>query len=217
MGSIERTYTPREELANCLTHAFGLGLALIGLVFLVTLAALRGEVRHVVACAVYGSALVLLYGASTLYHAVRSRRAKRWLRILDHSSIYVLIAGSYTPFTLITLRGGWGWSLFALVWGLAVAGVAFKVLFTGRFQRLSVGIYLVMGWLAVVALKPLVTSLPTAGLAWLGAGGLAYTAGVWFYARERMPFGHAIWHLFVIAGSACQYLSIYYSVIPPRG
>ncbi|HVG46342.1 MAG TPA: hemolysin III family protein, partial [Longimicrobium sp.] len=175
----------REELANVLTHGAGAVASLVGAAVLVTIAALGGDVWKVVGSAVFGTTLVLLYTASTLYHAARSPVAKARLRVLDHCAIYLLIAGSYTPFTLIGLRGGWGWSLFGVIWGLAVAGTVFKLFFIGRFPRLSTTLYLGMGWLAVVAAGPMVQRLPAATLAWMVAGGLIYTAGTVFYHSRR--------------------------------
>lgn len=204
-----------EELANTITHGIGLALSLAGLVVLVVLAAVRGGPRLIVSCAIYGSTLVCLYAASTLYHGIPSPRSKRALRILDHSAIYLLIAGTYTPFLLVNLRGGWGWSLFGIVWGLAMAGILFKFLFVDRFSFFSTLLYLLMGWLVLIALKPLLASVPSTGLLWLFAGGLLYSLGVVFYAWKKIPYNHVIWHLFVLAASACHYLAVLYSVILP--
>lgn len=203
-----------EELADAITHGFGAVLALIGLVALVVRAALYGNHWHVVACSIFGGTLVAMYTASTLYHAIPLPRAKRILRILDHSLIYFLIAGSYTPFTLVTLHGPWGWSLFALTWGLALAGVWFKIRATGRYEKLSLSIYLAMGWCALVAIKPLVEGLQPAGLALLLAGGLTYSGGVVFYLWDRLRYHHAIWHLFVLGGSVLHYFAVFYFVVP---
>jgi len=207
----------REERANSITHAIGAGLSVAALAVLVTLAARLGDAWRVVSFSVYGSTLTLLYVASTLYHSVRSPTLKRAFRVLDHAAIFLLIAGTYTPFTLVTLRGGWGWSLFGLVWALALGGVLLKVFFVGRFRAFSVALYIGMGWLVVFAVKPLVTALPAGGVTWLAAGGLAYTLGVAFYLWERFPFHHAVWHLFVLAGSVCQFLSVLLYVLPMRG
>lgn len=202
-----------EELANSITHGLGLALSIAGFVVLVVLAVIRGGAWLIVSCAVYGSTLVCLYTASTLYHSLRSGRAKRVFKILDHAAIYLLIAGTYTPFTLVNLRGGWGWTLFGIVWGLAVAGVVFKLWFVDHFQILSTVIYLAMGWLAVIAAKPLFQRVPTGGLYWLLAGGVLYTIGIAFYACRKVPYNHAIWHVFVLAGSICHYFAVVYSVI----
>ncbi len=202
-----------EELANSLTHGLGLLLAVAALSVLVTFASLNGEPYRIVACSVYGASLVILYLASTLYHAVRAPRAKRMLRIFDHAAIYLLIAGTYTPFTLVSLRGGWGWTLFGLVWGLGMTGVLLKLVFHTRFEVLSTLAYVAMGWVVLVAIKPVAAALPASGIAWLVAGGLAYTLGVIFYAWER-PYHHAIWHLFVLAGSAFHFVAVLRYVVP---
>ena len=204
----------REEIANVLTHGAGAVASLAGAAVLVTVAALGGDAWKVVGSAVFGTTLVLLYTASTLYHAARSPVARARLKVLDHCAIYLLIAGSYTPFTLIGLRGGWGWSLFGVIWGLAVAGTVFKLFFTGRFPRLSTAVYVAMGWLAVVAIGPMVQRLPAATLAWMVAGGLIYTAGTVFYHSRRIPYAHAIWHLFVLGGSACHFAAVLTQVLP---
>jgi hemolysin III len=206
---------PAEELANTVTHGIGLALSIVGFVVLLVLAAMRGSAWHIVSCAIYGSTLVCLYTASTLYHAVLSPPLKRAFKVFDHSAIYLLIAGTYTPFLLVNLRGGWGWSLFGIVWGLAMAGIIFKLWFVNHFQILSTVVYLLMGWLAVIAVKPLLALVPASGLIWLLAGGLMYTAGVIFYAWKRLPYNHVIWHLFVLAGSTCHYVAVLYSVILP--
>jgi hemolysin III len=205
-----------EEVANTITHGIGLLLSVVGFVVLLVLAALRGSAWHIVACSIYGATLICLYTASTLYHAVISPRVKRALRIVDHSAIYLLIAGTYTPFLLVSLRGPWGWSLFGVIWGLALAGVLFKFWFVERFVILSTAVYIAMGWLVVIAAKPVITHVPFTALIWLLAGGLAYTGGVIFFAAKRIPYSHAIWHLFVLAGSICHYFAVLSTVIPPR-
>jgi hemolysin III len=197
---LSRSSTPAEELANALTHGLGVVASVAGCAILVTLGALRGSAWHVVSSAIFGATLILLYTASTLYHYVRRERAKARLRVFDHCAIYLLIAGTYTPFTLVGLRGGWGWSLFGVIWGLAVAGVVFKLFFTGRFVRLSTAIYLGMGWIVLIAVVPMVQRLSVPTLAWLVAGGVAYTVGTVF-SPERLPFAHAVWHVFVLGGS----------------
>jgi hemolysin III len=203
-----------EEVANCATHGFGLALSVVGLVTLVVLAVTRGGALHVVSGGVYGASLVALYSASTLYHAARTPRAKSLWRLFDHCCIYLLIAGTYTPFTLVTLRGGWGWALFAVVWGLALAGILVRVLFGERFRAAAVASYVLMGWLAVVAIKPLFELVPAGAILLIVAGGLAYTAGVFFFACHRVPHNHAIWHLFVLLGSVCHYLAVVLYVMP---
>lgn len=205
-----------EELANTITHGIGLVLSIAGFVVLLVLAALRGSPRHIVSCAIYGATLVCLYAASTLYHGILSPRRKRALRVFDHCAIYLLIAGTYTPFLLVNLRGGWGWSLLGIVWGLAMAGIVFKFRFVDHFPFLSTVVYLLMGWLAVIALKPLLASVPAGGLLWLLAGGMLYTLGVVFYAWKRLPYNHLIWHLFVLAGSTCHYLAVLSVILPGK-
>lgn len=206
--------TLREEIANSLTHGLGIALAVVGLVLIVIFVAGSHDVWRIVSCSIYGVTLVMLYSASTLYHSFRNPRVKRWFRILDHACIYLLIAGTYTPFTLVTLRGPWGWSLFGVVWGLALCGLVFKLLFIDRFPIVSVTVYLLMGWMAVVAIKPMVDRLPATGLLWLVAGGLLYTIGVIFYANgNRIRYGHAIWHVFVLGGSICHYIAVIICVV----
>jgi hemolysin III len=198
----------REEMVNALTHGAGLLASTAGATLLIVLSAFRGDRWSLVSSAVFGSTLILLYGASTLYHAARSPRIKARLQVFDHCAIYLLIAGTYTPFTLLGLRGGVGWTLFAVAWILAVAGVIFKLFYTGRFPRVSTALYLGMGWMSLVAIKPMIERFPAETLAWIVAGGLAYTGGTVFYHNRRIPYSHAIWHLFVIAGSACHYAAV---------
>lgn len=215
--SSHRPQSRPEEWANALTHGTGLAASLIGLPTLVLVAAKGGSARQIVASSVFAATLVILYAASTLYHALPLSRAKRILRVVDHSAIYLLIAGSYTPFTLGVLSGAWGWSLFGVIWGLAAVGILYKTLLGIRFPRLSVLLYVGMGWLAVLAIGPLAAALPAEGLAWLIAGGLCYTAGVPFYVRDRLRYRHAVWHLFVLAGSACHYAAVLqYATVPLR-
>lgn len=203
-----------EELVNALTHGVGLAASVAGLVLLVVYAALRGSAWHVVSCSIYGATLILLFNFSMLYHLARGGRAKRVFQILDHSSIFLLIAGTYTPFMLVTLRGGWGWSLFGVVWGLCVVGIVCEATIAHRFRLVSLPIYLGMGWLIVLAGRPLLRTLPTGGEILLVSGGLAYTVGAVFYAMERVPFAHGIWHLFVLAGSICHWCAVMFYVIP---
>jgi hemolysin III len=207
-------YTVREEAANVATHAAGLVASIVGVVVLVYLGVVRGEVLHVASAGLYGATLVALYAASTLYHAFREPGVKRVLRVLDHCAIYLLIAGTYTPFVLVGLGGGWGWALFCVVWAMAAAGIVFKVFATGRFAVASTAAYVAMGWLGVVAIGPLVRSLPGVALAWLLAGGVAYTAGTFFYHR-KIPYSHALWHVFVLAGSVCHFVAIGLYVLVP--
>lgn len=204
----------RQELANSLTHGLGTALAIAALVLMVVFASLRGTARHIVGVSLFGACLVILYAMSTLYHAFRGPRVKKVFHILDHAAIFLLIAGTYTPFCLATLRGGWGWSIFGVIWGLAVVGITFKAIFGPRFPWLSTSVYLAMGWLVVIAIAPLVRALPTGGLLWLFGGGICYTVGVAFYSWHRLPFHHAVWHLFVLAGSACHVAAVMFFVIP---
>jgi hemolysin III len=209
------TYTEREELANSLTHGLGAVLSVAGLVLMVVFAGRHGDAWHVVSTAIFGTTLVLLYTASTLYHSLRGEQLKVLLQKFDHAAIFLLIAGSYTPFVLVTLRGPWGWNLFGVVWGLAVAGVTIKFWLAGRFKLLSTLIYVAMGWLVMVAIKPLVAALPSGGMKLLVAGGLCYTGGAVFYLWKRLPYHHAIWHLWVLAGSACHWAAVFVYVLPP--
>lgn len=209
-----RPYTLREELANSITHGLGSLLSIVALALLTVYAAFHGDGWHVASCTVYGLTLVLLYTASALYHSFRDARVKRMLKVVDHASIFLLIAGTYTPFLLVPLRGPWGWTLFGLVWAIAVAGVVLKLFWTGRFRVLSTFMYLGMGWIVVIAFKPLIHNLPRGGLILLAAGGLLYTLGTVFYLWKRLPFGHAIWHGFVLAASGCHFFSVFIYVIP---
>jgi hemolysin III len=202
------------ERFNAVSHLLGTVLALAGTTILVVLAAIKGDPWKVVAVSIYGATLVFMYSSSTLYHSVRGRRAKDFLRKMDHQSIYLLIAGSYTPFCLVTLRGPWGWSLFGVVWGLAVVGSLQDLRPRNDARILSVVIYLLMGWAALAALIPMVNALGRAGFAWVAAGGLFYTVGIVFYALDaRLSHAHGIWHLFVLAGSAAHFIAILKYVI----
>ncbi len=200
-------YSPREELANALTHGMGLLASLIGVPLLVASYLARGDLLLVLGVSVFAASLLAVYTTSTLYHAVPHPRAKQVLRLADHVAIYLLIAGTYTPFTLGVLRGAWGWSLFAAIWTLAALGIFFKLVFHSRFERLSTAFYLLMGWAIVVALRPLAMAMPTAGFWLLVAGGLLYSAGVIFYVRKER-YAHAIWHCFVMGGSACHFFAV---------
>jgi hemolysin III len=202
-----------EELANCITHGVGLALSMAGLLILVDLAWVFGGPLHVVSCSIFGTTLVLLYGSSTLYHYFKTSRFNRIFKTIDHSFIYLLIAGTYTPFALVNLRGSWGWTLFGIVWVLCSIGIIFKIFFVYRFKIISTLIYIVMGWLGVIAGNQLLTHVQTGGLLLLLIGGLAYTGGTLFYLWEKLPYHHAIWHLFVIAGSACHYFAVMFYVL----
>lgn len=204
----------REEIANALTHGLGAVAALAAGAVLITLAALFGDGWQLAGAIVFCATLLLLYLASTLYHAIPHPVAKSRLKVFDHCAIYLLIAGTYTPFTLVGLRGPWGWTLFGLIWGLALAGCVFKLYFTGRFKGLSTAIYVAMGWLVLIAIEPMLRLLPTWTLGWLFAGGVAYTVGALFYMSRRLPYAHAIWHAFVIAGSVCHFVAVASQVAP---
>ncbi len=210
--------TMGEEIANMVTHGIGAALSVAGLAVLMVLASVNGTTLHLVALAIYGTTLVLLYSASTLYHAVRGPRTKSLFQLIDHAAIFLLIAGSYTPFTLISLGGEWGWALFSIIWALAIAGALFRVFHRTHSRRVSLPLYLAMGWLVLIGGNELWIAVGPAGLTWLVIGGLAYTGGVIFYLWERLPFNHAVWHLFVLAGSACHFVAVLVAALPaPAG
>jgi hemolysin III len=210
-------YTPREEIANVVTHGLGIVLSVAGLVALTVLASLRGDAWYVTSTAIFGGSLVLLYTTSTLYHCFHDEGRKRLLRKFDHAAIFLLIAGTYTPFLLVSLRGPWGWSLFGIVWGLAVAGMALKFWYAGRFRVVSTLIYIAMGWLVLTVLRPLSLALPREGIWLLLAGGFCYTGGAAFYLWKRLPYHHAVWHLSVMAGSACHWAAVFFYIMPVNG
>ena len=205
--------SPREELANAVTHGLGAALSIAGLVLLVVFASLHGDAWRVVSLSIYGATLVLLYVASTLYHGFRRPGVKRFFQALDHSAIYLLIAGTYTPVTLVLMRGGWGWTLFGLIWGLAVGGIVSNLLLSRRLRFLSVFFYLGMGWLVVIALKPMLRMVPTGMVVWLAVGGLCYTLGLVFYTMKKLRFHHAVWHLLVLCGSVCHFFAMLFYVV----
>ena len=209
-----KRYSPAEEIANSVTHGIGALLSIVGLIVLVNLATTHGNVWHIVSSSVFGATLILLYLSSTLYHSIPAPGAKKMLRLFDHIAIYLLIAGTYTPFLLVNLRGPWGWSLFALVWGIAVTGIILKVSPLGHKRGLSLTLYLILGWIILIAIKPLLGYLDPAGFRLLIAGGLAYTGGVIFYSWQRLPYNHAIWHLFVLAGSCFHFFAVLLYVLP---
>lgn len=212
--STTRAYSFGEEVANAVTHGIGIVLSIAALTLLVAFAALFGDAWRIASGIVYGITLVLLYTSSTLYHSFPWPKAKYVFKILDHASIYLLIAGTYTPFTLVTLQGPWGWGLFAAVWGLALLGVGLEAFWVFRPRWVSAVVYLAMGWLVIIAIKPLVAALPPAGLWLLVGGGLAYTLGCVFYVLKRVPYMHAVWHLFVLAGSVLHFLGVMLYVVP---
>jgi len=207
------TYSIVEEWANSLTHGIGALLSVAGLAVLVAFASVQGDPWKIVSTAIFGATLFMLYSASTLYHAIQHPKARAALRLFDHISILFLIAGTYTPFTLVTLNGPWGWSLFGVVWGLTVLGTIVHLTQLRRYHWVMVGLYLVMGWSVLVAFAPLKDALPASGLGMLVAGGLSYSLGVVFYAWHRMPFNHAIWHLFVLAGSTLHFFTVLFYVV----
>jgi len=207
-------YSFGEEIANSLTHGAGVVLAIAGLAVLAAFAALHGDVWHIVACSIFGAALIICYTTSTLYHSIRVERVRRVLRALDHSAIFLLIAGTYTPFMLVNLRGPWGWSLFGVIWGLAVAGIVLRLVLKGRLHGLVVALYIAMGWVVVVAVQPMLEHVALGGLALLAGGGIAYTVGVFFYKWRQLPYHHAIWHGFVMLGSALHFFAVLFYVIP---
>ncbi|MBR08405.1 MAG: hemolysin D [Rickettsiales bacterium] len=206
-------YRKAEEIMNVITHLVGLILSVAGLALLVTFASLYGTVWHIVSFSIFGATLVLLYLASTLYHAARSKQLRRRLNIFDHSAIYLLIAGTYTPFCLVALNGWVGWTLFGVTWGLAVAGVVLKVFFTGRYNLLSTIGYVAMGWIAIVAAKPLYQELNDGALLFLLIGGVSYTIGAVFYMIDKIKFNHAIFHLWVLLGSIAHFIAIFFFLL----
>jgi hemolysin III len=204
-----------EEFANSLTHGLGLLLAVVGTVVLVIVAWAGGSPLHLAAAAIYGATLVALYAASTFYHACREPRRKRVLQVVDHCAIYLLIAGTYTPFALVALPAPLSAGILTVIWSLALVGVLYKIFMFGRYPRLALALYLLMGWMAVLVIRPMIEHVPAPGAVLMALGGLLYTAGVWFYVRDHKPYSHAIWHLFVLGGSACHYFAVLASVLPP--
>jgi len=209
-----RRVTIINETANAITHGIGVLLAIAALVLLVVFASMHGNAWHIVSFSVYGATLVLLYLASTLYHSIQKPRLKAILRVVDHSAIFLLIAGTYTPFTLVTLRDSGGWVMFGVIWGLALLGIAYKIFFINRHVVISTLFYLLMGWLIVFSISDLVAALPFNGIVLLAAGGLSYTLGMFFYAGRERLLMHAVWHLFVLGGSICHFFAIFFYVLP---
>lgn len=210
-------YSLGEEIAHSVSHGIGAVLSAVGLGFLIWFSMQHGDAWMVVSSIVYGLSLILLYSASTLYHAIPHPRAKRIFQLLDHSMIFVLIAGTYTPFALVSLHGPWGWSLFGVVWGIALAGIMLETMKKERIKWLSLSLYIGLGWMAVIVIKPMLEMVPTTGLLFLLAGGLSYTFGVVFYVRKQMLYHHAIWHMFVMAGSALHYCAVLFGVVLIEG
>lgn len=207
-------YHPAEEKFNFLSHGLGLGLSIIALVLLVAYASTAGTIWHIFSFSVYGASLVILYSASTLYHYVQEPKLRYKLNIFDHAAIYVLIAGSYTPFVIHVIRGTIGWTLFAVVWGLAIIGITLKLFFTGKYGLVSTIAYVLMGWLAIFAINPLIENFPVNGIIWIFVGGFAYTIGAILYGLNKIKFNHAIFHVFVLVGSICHFLAIFLYILP---
>lgn len=214
--AVTHPYTKREEIANAVTHGIGALLSIVGLVLLIVFSSLLGSVWHVVSFTIFGTTMLLLYVFSTLLHSLPAGKAKNVFEIFDHAAIYLFIAGTYTPFLFVVIKGTLGWTLFGIVWGIAVSGVGFKIFFVKRFLFLSTLFYILMGWMIVFAWKPLVSILPSAGLELLVAGGILYTAGTIFYVWRGFPYHHAVWHLFVLLGSAAHFLAVLLYVLPIR-
>ena len=206
-------YDKKEERFNVISHAVGLVLSIAALVLLVVYASKYGSIKHVVSFSIYGASLILLYSASTMYHYVQSPKLRYRLNILDHAAIYVLIAGTYTPFTLVVLKGWVGWTIFGVSWGLALLGVILKLFFIGKYDKLSTIAYVLMGWLIIFAIKPLVNNLPIEGLIWLLTGGLLYTVGAILYTIRSMKYNHAVFHIFVLLGSFCHFIAVFFHVL----
>ncbi len=208
-----RTQTFAEEIANASTHGIGILLSLCALTALLFSSIEQGEVKKILSSVLFGGALLLMYSASTFYHAVQNEQFKKFFKIIDHASIYLLIAGSYTPFLLVSMSGTLAWCFFIVVWSLAITGVIYKLFFVYHFPRTSTVIYLIMGWMALLLVKPLSQHLSTNGLWWLIGGGVSYSVGVGFYIWKRLYFSHMVWHLCVLAGSFCHYMAVQYHVI----
>ncbi len=207
-------YSPIEEKINIISHAIGFILSIVALVLLVTHANLHGDVWHIVSFSIFGTSLIILYAASTFYHNAKKPELRNRLKIIDHAAIYVLIAGSYTPFTLVTLQGTIGWVIFGTSWGLALTGIILKLFFTGKYNLISTLMYVFMGWVIVFAIKPLINNLPLEGLFWLFAGGMAYTIGAILYSIKKIKLNHAIFHVFVLMGSFSHFVSVFFYVLP---
>ena len=205
-----REQTRAEEITNAILHGIGLGLAIAALVILLFFAYDYGTRWHLVGFGIYGVTLIILYLASTLYHSFPQGKWKKTLRVIDHASIFLLIAGTYTPVTLTAMRGPWGWSIFGIVWAIAILGIILKIFFLDKLKYLSLVLYVTMSWVIIVAIKPLIESVETNSLVFLLAGGVLYMVGIIFYAWKNLPFGHAIWHLFVLGGSICHFFTVFY-------
>jgi hemolysin III len=209
-------YSPIEEKINIISHAIGFILSIVAFALLVTHANLHGDVWHIVSFSIFGASLIILYAASTFYHSAKKSELRNSLKIIDHASIYVLIAGTYTPFTLVTLNGTIGWVIFCISWGLALTGIILKLFFTGKYNLMSTIMYVLMGWVIVFAIKPLINNLPLEGLLWLFAGGIFYTIGATLYSIKKIKFNHGIFHMFVLIGSFCHFISVFFYVLPSK-
>ncbi len=209
-----KKYSPLEEKVNIISHLIGFILSVVALVLLVTHASMHGDVWHIVSFSIFGASLIILYAASTFYHSAKKPQLRKRLKIIDHASIYVLVAGTYTPFTLVTLNGTLGWAIFGSSWGLALTGIILKVFFTGKYNLISTSMYVFMGWIIVFAIKPLINNLPSEGFLWLLAGGISYTLGAILYSIKKIKFNHAIFHMFVLTGSFCHFISVFFYVLP---
>lgn len=207
-------YSPTEEKINITSHAFGFILSIVALVLLVTRASLHGNAWHIVSSSIFGTSLLFLFASSTFYHSTKKPGLRKSMRIVDHASIFVLIAGTYTPFTLVTLHGPLGWVLFGTSWSLALTGIVLKLFFTGKYKTISTLMYIFIGWLIVFAIKPLSSHLPLYGILWLFAGGIAYTIGALLYGIKKIKLNHATFHLFVLLGSFCHVVSVFFYVLP---
>ncbi len=214
MSSTETRYTLGEEIANTVTHGLGVILGIVALTLMVVYATMGGDPWRIVSVSIFGATLIIMYVASTLYHAIPFPLAKRFFRVLDHSAIYLLIAGTYTPFLLVNMRGPWGWSLFGVLWGIAAVGCVFKALFTGRWDVVSTLLYIAMGWVALVAIKPMFAMVPMPAIVLMAVGGIVYTLGTIFYAWGRLPYNHAVWHVFVLVASAIHFFAVLLFVVP---
>lgn len=211
-GQVERKQTIREEFANTVTHLIGILFSIVAISLLVVFSVLNGTALDVVSCCIFGTTMLLLYTSSTLYHAIQSNELKPHLRSIDHISIYFLISGTYTPFLLIGLGGTLGWEYFGIVWTITLLGLVFKIFFIGRFEKLSLILYLGMGWLALLLIKPLVANLSMEIIYLIAAGGLAYTIGTIFYTNKKMLYAHAVWHIFVLAGTVLHFIAIMFLI-----
>ena len=216
MTETEKTYSQKEENLNIYTHGFGLVMSVIACVFLILKAITMGGVLNILSFGCYGLSLIILYTASTFYHASTEPKIRKRLNIFDHAAIYVLIAGTYTPFALIVLKGWIGWTIFGLSWGLALVGIILKLFYTGKYDKISTAAYVLMGWIIIIAIKPLITNFSFDGLMWLFGGGVAYTIGAVLYNFKRLKYNHAVFHVFVLIGSFCHFVAAYFYILPTK-